>query len=137
MVKKKRPYKGEDYMKNRALLGSIAMEIMKACKDCNPKLRAAIFIKNQENVKDNKIDLNEVAAYGGYFHSIHDVNEFLMIMSVLLKNQLATMSEDDFVAIQSNQTLLMNTFGDILKKEDLDKTTYKDILLSGEEGKEK
>lgn len=83
--KKKRPYKGEDYMKNRALLGSIAMEIMKTCKDCNPKLRAAIFIKNQENVKDNKIDLNEVAAYGGYFHSIHDVNEFLMIMSALLK----------------------------------------------------
>jgi hypothetical protein len=60
-----------------------------------------------------------------------------MIMSALLKNRLSIMTEEDFVAIQSNQTLLMNAFGDILKKEDLDKTTYKDILLSREEGKEK
>lgn len=123
-------------MEDRALLGQSAMEIMKICKDCNPKLRAAIFIKNQENVKDNKIDLNEVAAYGGYFHSIHDVNEFLMIMSALVKNRLSIIPEEDFVAIQSNQTLLMHAFGDILNREDLDKNTYKDILLSREERKE-
>lgn len=109
-------------------IDSMADYVLKTCGDVNPKLKAAIFIKNQTFVKDNKVDINEVAANSGYFTSLSDVNQFLMIKKALIKERMRHMSDDDLIRYTNDHTAILVKFKDIIESED-DKDTYKNILL--------